>query len=498
MNFVFLFADEMSASALKCYGNPYVQTPNMDRAAEEGTRFDQCIVQNPVCSPSRCSLMTGRYVHDRGHRTLWNLLSPEEPSLFRYLKQQGYEIKWFGKNDLYSDEYLDEICDDIKEKRAGKEKPPSRAWEGTHSKRPVYPPEDPASRSFLYEAGEGGKEGEVPIVPEMGRALDFLKERKTEDRPFFLYLPLNLPHPPYTICEPYYSMYDPNLVGRDLMKPVEGKPSYETLIRKYRNLDQLPQEVFDKIYAVYLGMVSYVDMLLGELDQALEENGLKEDTVLIISSDHGDWHGTRRLVEKWPNAMDDEMVRVPLIIRMPGGKRGHVVSEQVELFDIMATVLELAGIEPRHDHFAKSLVRQLSGEPGDPERAVFCEGGYDRRELHCFEGFSGRPAPAFIKESPLMAGIRNTYGPKRDMQQENPESVCRTTMIRTQEYKLVRRTNGEHELYDLKLDPKEQENRYDAEDYRSVRTELELRMLQWYQETADTVPWEEDYRDFGK
>ena len=92
MNFLFLFADEMSASALGCYGNPVVQTPEFDRIASEGTRFENCFVQNPVCSPSRCSLMTGTYVHNRGHRTLWNLLKPDEPSLLRYLKQGGYEV----------------------------------------------------------------------------------------------------------------------------------------------------------------------------------------------------------------------------------------------------------------------------------------------------------------------------------------------------------------------------------------------------------------------
>ena len=125
MNFLFLFADEMSASALGCYGNPAVRTPEFDRIASEGTRFENCFVQNPVCSPSRCSLMTGTYVHNRGHRTLWNLLKPDEPSLLRYLKQGGYEVKWFGKNDLYSQAYLDEVCDDIDLKRAGKEPLPS-------------------------------------------------------------------------------------------------------------------------------------------------------------------------------------------------------------------------------------------------------------------------------------------------------------------------------------------------------------------------------------
>ena len=85
--------------------------------------------------------------------------------------------------------------------------------------------------------------------------------------------------------------------------------------------------------------------------------------------------GNYGLVEKWPNAMDDDIVRVPLLIKTPNGARGHVVNEQVELLDIMATVLELAGIKAEHPHFSQSLVPQLSGSPGDKDRAVFCEGG---------------------------------------------------------------------------------------------------------------------------
>ena len=111
MNFVFFFPDEMRAESASCYGHPLVHMPNFDRLAEEGVRFDQCHVQHTVCTPSRCSLMTGLYPHVSGHRTLWHLLRPHEPSLFRYLKEGGYHIVWYGKNDLYSQEYFDGVVD---------------------------------------------------------------------------------------------------------------------------------------------------------------------------------------------------------------------------------------------------------------------------------------------------------------------------------------------------------------------------------------------------
>ncbi|MCD6519712.1 MAG: sulfatase-like hydrolase/transferase, partial [Anaerolineae bacterium] len=106
MNFIFFFPDEMRAESVSCYGHPLVKMPNYDRLAAEGVRFDQCHVQHPVCSPSRCSLMTGWYPHVAGHRTLWHLLRPHEPSLFRYLKEAGYHIEWHGKNDLYAINYF--------------------------------------------------------------------------------------------------------------------------------------------------------------------------------------------------------------------------------------------------------------------------------------------------------------------------------------------------------------------------------------------------------
>lgn len=98
-NLVLFFPDELRADALACYGNPAAQTPNFDRLAAEGTQFDECHVQFPVCGASRCSLLTGWPTSVRGHRSLYYFLRPNEPNMFRYLKQAGYDVFWFGKND---------------------------------------------------------------------------------------------------------------------------------------------------------------------------------------------------------------------------------------------------------------------------------------------------------------------------------------------------------------------------------------------------------------
>src|SRR6185312_5588939 len=98
-NLILFFPDEMRADALGCHGNPVVKTPNLDRLAREGTRFANCHAQFPVCAASRCSLLTGWPTSVRGHRSLYYLLRPEDPNMFRYLRNAGYDVFWFGKND---------------------------------------------------------------------------------------------------------------------------------------------------------------------------------------------------------------------------------------------------------------------------------------------------------------------------------------------------------------------------------------------------------------
>lgn len=472
MNFVFFYPDEMRAESVSSYGHPLVQMPNYDRLAAEGVRFDQCHVQHTVCTPSRCSLMTGLYPHNAGHRTLWHLLRPHEPSLFRYLKQAGYHIEWYGKNDLYSPDYFPGVVDRFADPGGG------------HAGPNVFQPGEPGYYSFLYEPFAGGLD-ETVDARRVQAGLDFLKRRGKDEEPFVLYLPLSMPHPPYACPQPFHDMYDPADIPPLRPADLPGKPDYYDLIRQYRDLENVPDEVFAKIQAIYLGSNSYVDWMLGRVLDTLDETGLADDTCVIVTSDHGDWAGDYGLVEKWPSALDDTLTRVPLIIRAPGGAAGHVVDEPVEFFDIMATMLALADVEAQHTHFAQSLVPQLHGAPGDPDRAVFAEGGYDPHEPHAFEGRGN----AAIFRDPTQI-----YYPKGLQQQEHPESVCRATMMRTLDYKLVRRPLGVSELYDLRNDPQELHTVYDDSAYADVRTAMEAGMLDWIIRTADTVPVDEDPR----
>jgi len=471
MNIIYVNPDEMRGSVLGCYGHPLVQTPNFDRLAAEGTRFDQCHVQHTVCTPSRCSFMTGWYPHTAGHRTLWYPLQEHEPNSMRYLKEAGYEVHWFGKNDCLAPDAFESSVTRVY--GAG----------GSGKSENVFERGEPGFFSFLHGEMDGPPRDEEFFA----RAIEYLQGRKEDDPPFFMFLATSFPHPIYHVPQPWQDMYDPDDLPPLRPELLEGQADFHRLIREYRDLDAVDEKTLRKIMAVYLGMVSYVDHLLGLLLDALEETGLAESTAVMAFSDHGDWAGDYGLVEKWPSGLDDCLTRIPLIVRVPGKAQGHVVEEPVELFDIVPTTLELAGVEARHTHFARSLMPQLEGAPGDPERAVFAEGGYDTHEPHCFEG----------KRSDGVAGDpKSTYYPKGMQQQERPESVCRAAMMRTATHKLVWRTSGEHELYDLVVDREELKNVIGKEGYAEVQRELERRMLDWYVHTADVVPFEPDPRGF--
>lgn len=476
MNFVLFMPDELRAESVRCYGHPLVETPNIDRLAAEGTRFDQCHIQHSVCSPSRCSLMTGWYPHTAGHRTLWHLLRPHEPNLLRYLKEAGYDVRWYGKNDLLAHASLP-----LSATEWGGGSPPIR---GTFGPNP-FELEDPRYHSFLYEpfAHEPESHSDAALVR---RGVEYLRGRPRE--PFCLYLPLTFPHCPYSAPHPWHDRYDPADLP-PLRPVVDGKPDFHDLIRATRRLDRCEETLFAKINAVYLGMISFVDYLLGWVLEALDDTGLAANTAVFVFSDHGDWAGDYGLVEKWPSALDDTMTRVPLVARVPGGAKGHVVSEIVELFDVMATVLDLAEVPARHTHFASSLTPQLAGSAGDPARAAYAGGGYDRHEPHCFEGRT--PRDGFARDR------THIYYPKGRLQQDAPESVCRCEMIRTQTHRLIRRPHGVSELYDLREDPRELRNRYDDPALTDVRRELEGRLLDHLIHAADVTPWDEDPRGFG-
>lgn len=468
-NLILFMPDELRADALACYGNPIVKTPNFDRLAADGTRFANCFVQFPVCGASRCSLLTGWPTSVRGHRSLYYFLRPDEPNMFRYLKQSGYDVFWYGKNDALAAE-----C--VYDSATLWNYPPEPVLPSYESRQP-WSLGDPLYYSFLFK--EGGDRRQTPDYQSVLLAIRTL-ERYDGKRPFCIFLPLSIPHPPYMAPQGFHDMYNPANLPPLRPMGLPRKPNFHAGIREAYHLTSLSEDIFRKIMAVYLGSVSYTDWVFGELLEALERTHHTDDTAILVFSDHGDYTGDYGLVEKWPSGLEDNLTHVPLIARVPVGARGHTCENLVELFDVMATCLELAEVKARHTHFARSLLPQIHGGQGDPERAVFCEGGYNVYEPQCFE----------IPMEP-----EAIYYPKVHLQLTQPGMITRAAMVRTRSHKLILRPAGQSELYAYKEDPSELRNLFDEAGIATIQCELQRRLAAWYLNTTGIAPFEKDQRD---
>jgi arylsulfatase A-like enzyme len=454
-NFVFFMPDELRADTVHHIDGRGVRTPHTDAFAEQGATFTQCFAQNPVCGPSRVSFMTGWYPHTRGHRTLRYLLRPEEPNLLKYLKSAGYHVEWHGRNDLLA---VESFPDSVSFRSTDRGLPP---WP-----RNPFPPDHRHHKSFYF-----GSRGNDPIedldATQVHNAIRFLKSQPRQ--PFFLYLPLIYPHPPYTVEEPYFSMYDRKAVTAPLPAKLDDKPHFMREIHRSYGLDRLSEADFREIVATYWGMTTRIDDLFGELMDALDSSPLRDNTVVIFASDHGDYVGDYGLTEKWASGLQDCLLRIPLIVRLPGVAGGRRVTA-------------LAGIEAQHTHFGRSLLPLVRGETDEHRDAVFAEGGHLPSESHASEA-------VFPKEGPFAI-----YHEKTRIQYEDPTSVAKATMVRTERWKYVARLAGREELYDLEGDPGELVNLIDDQARRDVVIELRGRLLDWFLRTGDVVPFDLDPR----
>lgn len=468
MNYLILYPDELRAESLGCYGHPTVKTPNIDRLASEGTLFEQNYSAHPVCVASRCSLVTGWYPHVRGYRSQANLMADTEKNFIHCLNEAKWTTALAGKDDCFDQEST---------KRIFKEYLPFPGAE-----RPVA--DGKKHYTMIMPSVSEEKEPLIPDACCARDSIDFIHRHAKDKKPFLLWVNFLYPHPPYTCPERYYEQYQeedvPHLRANDWM---QGKPELYRLCKKYREADQEDPKIFIKMNGIYLGMISYVDELVGHIVAALEESGIYDDTTIILCSDHGDFAGDAGLTEKCPNALDDMLVHVPLIVRRPGCPGGHRIKELTQSIDIFPTIFDFEGLETDYDQFGVSLRKQIEGAAGDESRVVYAEGGYDVREPQCFET---RGPEGSLKRKIMCEGT--IYYPKLIHQETDPGSVCRAVMRRDKQYKLIIRSNGEHELYDMEKDSQEYQNLFGNPEYRELFQELSLKLLLWLVHTSDVVP----------
>ena len=464
-NLVLFMPDQLRADALGCFGNPHVPTPNIDALASRGTRFTNAFAQNPVCSPSRASMMTGWYPHTRGHRTLGHLLQRHEPNILRDLRRAGYHVAFPGhRGDVFAPGVTEDSTD-----FSGFLVAPETVFS-----KPRFPKDHPLFNAFYY----GRREADTTVVDfdeaTVRTAEQWLAAGPPE--PWCLFLPLIFPHCPFEVEEPWYSLVDRDSVPAPRPVVTSGKPGFHALVRDRYRTGELSDEDWREIVAVYWGMVARVDHHVGRIVDAVAGAGVTERTATAFFTDHGEYAGDLGLVEKWPSGLDDCLLRNPLVIEVPGLTGGGTCEAMVELVDLVPTLADLGGVTFEHSHFGRSLLPVLADPAAGHRRFAFSEGGFLAEDEPRFE----RPG--------------GYYRHKGDLQHEHPESVGKAMAVRTPTWTYIDRLYEGPELYDRTLDPGELDNVAGSSAHEATEAELRGALYEWLFTTSDVIPWAEDPR----
>ena len=472
-NVVVIFLDQMPAYALGSYGNSLAGTPHMDRLAESGVRFELGITNNPLCTPARAALLSGQYSRtvlgavgnepadeaSLDERTA--LLDPTLPELFQ---QAGYHTAAIGKWHMPSDPFL--LGFDYALHAAD----PAEKYYG----RTFLENDRNNSELSVDNARETFVEGFIfEFISDKVR--DYITARADADEPFFLYYTIELPHMPIgpgNLPEKYVTMYDAETVPLRPNVFIDGVPAHDEWWFKvytiwdyiFRNVPTpVPDRESDKLpdgfnvrdlTAYYYGAVKAADDLVGEVMNALEQAGVADNTIVVLSSDHGDNLGSHHWFNK--DLLVEESIRVPMVYRYPAGLEPRVNRGQIaSMIDIMPTLLELVGLEGVAHVDGQSLLPVLRGEsktlPGN--HAIIETEFYHigiRTPTHLY-GMEIRDT-GFIDGWPYFSN------------EPGAERVC---------------------LFDLEADPYQQRNLAGQPEHVEVEAELRRKLTAW----NDGTPW---------
>ncbi len=465
-NLVLFMPDQLRSDAIGCFGQGAARTPNIDALAADGIRFPNAYANHPVCGPSRVSFMTGWYPHVHGHRTLTNLLQPQDPNLLRYLKDAGYTVAWAGmRGDTFAPGVTEQSTN-----FAGFLTPMA------HGISAFSQLDHPLAEAY-YDGKRPPIEGGVPYVDFDEASIRTVEEILADPppEPWCMFVALIFPHVPFQVEDPWYSLHDPAGMPAPSGVSTTRKPGFQADLRQRHGFEAFSSADWAEITRTYYGMVSRVDDQLGRVRDAVERAGASGRTGWVFFTDHGEYLGDHGLVEKWPSGLDDCLLRNPLIISLPDGPRGAVNDSFVELVDLMPTLLDVAETEAGHTHFGRSLLPLLNGETEIHRDVAFSEGGFSPADNDLFED--------------VMEG---RYATKTRLQREQPELVSKATSVRTAEWTYIHRQSEPDELYSRTNDPQEHENVLD--EHPKVVAEHRELMLDWLVETSDVIRWDKDPR----
>jgi arylsulfatase A-like enzyme len=351
-NILVLMTDQQRWDALGCYGADWIKSPNLDALAAQGVVFDNCYATNPICTPSRASLFTGKHLPGHGVYKLHDILPEEEICFTKRLQQRGYHTALFGKMHVSGRIYEEakrhpndgfDVYEWCLEAMLSMDSP-------LNGYAPWLKKQDPEFHDRLK--AEGRKLLHHPRHLHLThwaaeRTIDYIR-KAPKDRPFFCKMSVFDPHNPYEDYPPEMLEFvdEKRIPPPQSRSKGEKRPQGILLERNHSYLggfDKFQQEDFHKMRLGYFASIVLFDLEVGRVLQALEESGQAENTLVIMTSDHGDMLGDQELLVKGAFFYDPS-VKVPLILcwpgRIPAGKR---TAELVQLHDLAATALAAAG-----------------------------------------------------------------------------------------------------------------------------------------------------------
>jgi arylsulfatase A-like enzyme len=467
-NVLLFITDQQRWDTLGYTGRTPCRTPNLDRLARAGVAFDRCITPDPICSPARAALFTGRYPHATGvgNNRETPLMRPAAPEVFR---DAGYHVAYAGKWHLGRDRATAGF-----HAFAGERGREYKTWLAKHGFLDTYP-YGTDEFSYHFEGSEKGRisnprtaaqEGSTETIFDSwvaSRALEQL-ETRPKDRPFFHVCSFHGPHPIFVIPEPYYSLFDPAEAAEpaNFGDPMDGKPAFQTrsIWHGAARSHGTAWDAWRRSQSVYWGYVTMLDELIGRVLLRLEALGLAENTIVVMTADHGEQMGSHGLFQK--SCMYEEALRVPCIVRAPGlVPPGRRVTAPVSLADITPTLLGLTGLTAPGSDLLQPQGRDLSGWlTGDQTVPAASVGATD---------------------DPAAGAVFSEYKPYEG------EGMTDIRCIVGPRYKYAWNRDDRAELYDTWADPGELTNRADDPALGPIRQRLQERLLEWMRLTADPL-----------
>ena len=490
-NILFIMCDQLRADYLSCYGHPFINTRNIDKIADMGVLFNHAYCQAPLCGPSRASFYSGRYLASHGALANADPLKLGELSLGDYLRELKYRTVLVGKSEVRINQdalkriHIESSSDMRKSFVQGGFEYFDRL-EGIYTNQIV--PDDLAYSDYLLSKGYEGKNpwenwansafdehgkkvsgwqmrnSNLPsAVPEehsetaytTDRALEFLSAVGKEDQ-WCLHLSYIKPHWPYLVPSPYHSYYSKEHILPAVRNSVEKKNSHPVLKAFQDELysqNFSRDEVRERVIPTYMGLIKQVDDHLGRILDKLKSMDLLDSTLIIFTSDHGDYLGDHWLGEK--DLFHEPSVRIPMIVYDPdtraNNSRGSLNEEFVESVDILPTIVQFAG-------------------------GQVCKQRVEGNSLLSFT--RGIDTPDQIREYTLSQIDYSDRGPRVSLNIHPYD--CRAHMIRNKEWKYILHEKFRPQLYNMQNDPEEFIDLGDSPEYASVRDEMHEKIFSWF------------------